>query len=948
MQGDVLQLIILIAVWAVWSLVGAAVLVWIGEKDRIRVALLAPVTGMSVVTLAISSLSLFGVSVQSASWPLLGFSVVAVTASSLRMNGFNLRTAGVVQGFFICTAALSIAIVGRSLIDVGGAWQGLMNEDAATNALAAEYFVRHPFFGPLDASTVIDATDYSPLATTIYVASGHRFADVMLLGLSAVLTGLHPDQVYMAHALMLRVALILVCASLVYAGRHKLWDALIAIAALSVSSIGSYNYLNQLISQTGGIALMVLIMILWARLLDVDRDIIERKRTLLLFAIVSAALLRYYPEVAPILGLAMFIASALVAPRYDAAQARWMLGAVAVAGLILVAMSNLSIPSTIAHVLNTLSIGSGPVVQSKGLMDYAFTPDVFPLLFGFIRFREVVADPWAALYVVGSGALALVSIWAAWRHRDHYPALFAILASLCVTFGVLWFKGEEFGTFKAMLFLQPFVCVTATVVISKLARAPVAALVVVGGAFAALNFPVTTSLVQSSTSDVHPVPTLVRADLLNVIASKTQISSPVLIDIQSYLLQQFVTLRTKSSPTFFATDAPGPITNRFEGNLPAYHAKFHREWFESYQLFKQTVNDQHRLNVKAVSFGCGPEPVRSSNFEIRNVNVAATARTIYAGGAIQPFNRSGHLNASLIVADPGSTGVLIVQRESSLGRWEVTSGPRNGERSTFFAEPDPMRQSPTMAAVGRYLLLEVINSSAGPVSLRMAFSRSFFGPSGARLPTINVHGATTVSVAGHGAGAIDMISQPVTPCVVGGRSYLMVDFGSEPEEFRKIPPLLYRALDIRYAPDSRRSVGFLRDISITASATEAATFQPPWAPKSAGSAVIGYEGVFEDGWLSSDTRIVVRGGSGKSRIRLHVEIDPSLVPAGRATPHLLIRDHMGGAIADVKLSIGANTVDLPIPQTGVVDARIVSDQTLELPNGDGRRVAGRLSGMALE
>ena len=944
-----MQLFTLVAFAAVWSLLGGAALAWIGEKDRVRLALLGPVAGLAIAALAVSSASLLGFSIQVAAWPLIFLSLVGIAAAFFRRGQFNWRLIGWILGLTAGTAALSIVLVGRSLMDVGTLWQGLMNEDAATNALAAQYFIQHPFFALLDASVITSGTDYSPLATSIYVASGHRFADVMLLGLSAVLTGLQPDQVYMAHALFLRVALIMVCASLVYDGRQTMSDALVAIVVLSVSSVGSYNYLNQLISQTGGIAFMVLTLILWVRLLDIEREKTERKRTVLLLAIVAAALLRSYPEVAPLLGVAMLVSVLIVAPRYDAAAASWTLSRVLATGALVAVVSNASLPHSITHVLNTLSIGNVQNVQAKGLMDYAFTPDVFPLLFGFIRFRQVLADPWAAFYVAGGCMLVLSSLWAAWRFRGTYVALAAILAALCVTFGVLWVKGEEFGTFKAMLFLQPFVCVTVTVVLAKLASKSDVALAALASGFALLNLPVTSSLVQSAATDIYPLPTLIRADILNAIESTASAQTETVLDLQSFLLQQFVTLRQKAAPTYFATDPPGPITDRFEGSLATYHATFHREWFDSYQTLKRIVNERHRQAVTTVAFGCGPEPVRSSTFEMRSGNTTGSRRAMYAGGAVQPFNRARYSNQSLITAQPGNADRLVAQRESSLGRWEVSAGPRNGERSVFFAELDPMGQVATMSAVGRYVLLEVLAPGVEPTSLRMAFSRSFFGAAGAALPRISVHGASSVSVAGRGAGAIDITSPPVMPCVVAGRSYLMIDFGTEPEVFKKIPPLLYRTMGIRYVPDARRSVGFLRDISISNDAVEASTFQPKWSPKdSKGGAVLGYEGLFEDGWLSGDARVVVRAEPGQSGFTLNIELDPALLPVGTEPPEVLIRDNFGNPVAQKKLAAGINVVRLPIPSSGIVDVRLISERTLELPGGDGRRVFGRLTATALE
>ena len=175
----------------------------------------------------------------------------------------------------------------------------------------------------------------------------------------------------------------------------------------------------------------------------------------------------------------------------------------------------------------------------------------------------------------------------------------------------------------------------------------------------------------------------------------------------------------------------------------------------------------------------------------------------------------------------------------------------------------------------------------------------------------------------------------------------MIDFGAEPQAFKKSAPLVYRALGLRYSPDARRVVGFLRDISIAAGADESAGFTPAWAPKSGGQ-VLGYVGLFEDGWLSDDARIVVRPGVGVSRVRFVVEVDPVLLNSGAPVRNVVVTDASGQVLGKASLVAGSNMIDVATPISGRVDVRLKSDSTMPLPGGDGRLVAGRLVATLLE
>lgn len=939
-----------------WAALGWVALDWAGFNEPVELGLLSLVMGLAIATFVVSTASLFGASIAASCWFIVGAGVASVAARVYVVwSSQTIRSLALAMLIPFAAVALNVLVVGQGLITVGDSWQGLVNGDGATNSLGAEYFIKFPFFARLDASSVLGGFDYSPVSSSLYVESGHRFADVMLLGLSAALTSQHPDQVYMSHGMMVRVALILACAGLVYTGRRRVTEAAVAVIVLTVSSLGAYVYWNQLISQMGGIAIAVLAMILWVRVCSPELTRYARATGVTLLALVCAALFRYYPEIAPMLALSMSLSLLLRGRTYLVRQWRaWTLICLCT-GLMLVIFSNASLPNAIAHILNTLGVGTSNPPQSAGIMDYAFTPDVFPLLFGFVGLKEAVADPWATVLVASSAGLLVFMAFALGARRTRFNALAAITMSVSLAFIFLWVRREEFGTFKAILFLQPFVLLIGTVVVSSLfGKRQIWILSGLAASFIALNLRVELPGAQNAVADVHPIPGLAHAKLLNVLEKYSTTATPVVFDLQSYLLQSYATLRKKQGGVTFEADPPALYFRR-PSMLAAYLSLVRPDWLSVQDEFKRVVNGLPERGFQTVSFGCGPAPLRAAKFIVRTLQPDWVHRTIYAGGRLQPLNRQLDSDTDFIERGPGITtkNALLAQRESSLGGWVLAGGSvralsdDQSLTSMFFGETDPMGQVSTMSAVGRYLLLEVVGSDSDSIRLRLRFTRSFFGPVGSKLPSVQVHGETSTGLGGHGAGAIDMTTDKIAPCKVQGRQYVMIDFGKDPEKFEKVAPFMYKALGLTYSPDTRRSVGFLRDISIVKEGETDHTSAALWGPKTGGS-IEGFIGIFEDGWLSDDARIVVRPVVGVSRIRFFVEIDPVLLNPGAPVRNVVITNASGQVLGKTQLVVGSNLIDLAMPISGRLDVRLTSDSTMPLPGGDGRLVAGRLVSTLLE
>src|SRR6185437_491045 len=186
-----MSVLISIALFLGWACIGGALLKWARAFSAIESVLLAPSVGIAVATVLISAASFVGIAIGVSAWLV----VVALIGAALVLSGARggWRLPALVYAVLLLA---NLAIVGIGLFRYGDAWQGLVNGDGAIAALAAQYFTSHAFFAKPVLAPIFAGTDYSGLASIFYVFGGQRFGDVMLLGSSARIFGLHPDEIY--------------------------------------------------------------------------------------------------------------------------------------------------------------------------------------------------------------------------------------------------------------------------------------------------------------------------------------------------------------------------------------------------------------------------------------------------------------------------------------------------------------------------------------------------------------------------------------------------------------------------------------------------------------------------------------------------------------------------------------------------------------------------------
>jgi hypothetical protein len=123
----------------------------------------------------------------------------------------------------------------------------------------------------------------------------------------------------------------------------------------------------------------------------------------------------------------------------------------------------------------------------------------------------------------------------------------------------------------------------------------------------------------------------------------------------------------------------------------------------------------------------------------------------------------------------------------------------------------------------------------------------------------------TIEVARRGASRL--LTPPVTPRLIGGRSYIAIDMGTDSRRFSSARRGMAGLFNDRLGLDPRRLVGFVRNISLLTKDQIEAMPPPSAIPRfPAGLFQPGllFSGVFEDGWIAERARFHLRR-AGESR-----------------------------------------------------------------------------------
>jgi hypothetical protein len=273
--------------------------------------------------------------------------------------------------------------------------------------------------------------------------------------------------------------------------------------------------------------------------------------------------------------------------------------------------------------------------------------------------------------------------------------------------------------------------------------------------------------------------------------------------------------------------------------------------------------------------------------------------------------------------------------------------------SFFQQENDPFAPGRAFNGIGRFMLLRIENPS-DEIYLRIAATRTLlpgrtvWKPEGidenGRPNIESVHAVADVPIGAVGGGAFNLFVGPLRPREFEGAHYVAIDFAEPARQIldprRGLKALYNRDVSLDY----RRIIGWARDISAV-SAADYAHLQRPRRiaqfPEDLSEAeTLEFSGIYEDGWLSADSKFVLGSAPAGGCVRLRGFV-PELrgSPLGNGKLELTVDGHA------IELPAATGDFDWLVPLAYATTATHVDlhfTASTKLPGGDDRPISAKL------
>jgi hypothetical protein len=570
------------------------------------------------------------------------------------------------------------------------------------------------------------------------------------------------------------------------------------------------------------------------------------------------------------------------------------------------------------------------------LFGYVFVPSGLPAVFGLQTLPPGVIAPHLDLTIV-LALLGIVGTLAASAVLARRGAASAIVLLVEAVLGVLLIaKNSDFGIFKLMMYVQPFLAALAATVLATVSRRTVAAVcVLAGGLLLAAQLSTQQAYVKAS-RDPGDVPNLSSAGLIPAFHMATRHSSSIV----------------------------SVTTNPVLIKLEAANAEGRHLYFQSRNVFAELlsnyVENDNRVPHEAVERALKSQAWRSRSFALLNgtqahdnFEEAIEAGRVLASGKCtlsvpgvgeEPLNRYSlpASPAALLTLPCSAPRDLLAFTSSTLG--ESFYLPFKRQHISYNQlQPDPFYPSQTLVGFGRYALFRVLGWTPGS-RLELSMTETLTHNGSNLLPAAAVVGAARSSLPLAGRGSARVFSPPLSPQMIAGAPYLLLDMGIE----GKLPTNKLSGIQGLYGrsvpTDPRFLTGYVRDISLVSPA-QYAGLRPPLAlssfPDSLNNDGLEYSGIYEDGWMAGDSYVKLAGGPSTNLV-VRGE-----VPQG-AGKHLQVRVN-GRAVTSVAVAPGPLDVRVPVPASrGARRLELHFATTIPLKAPDLRPVAIFLSYLGFE
>ena len=279
---------------------------------------------------------------------------------------------------------------------------------------------------------------------------------------------------------------------------------------------------------------------------------------------------------------------------------------------------------------------------------------------------------------------------------------------------------------------------------------------------------------------------------------------------------------------------------------------------------------------------------------------------------------------------------------SELGRsYYDPRGTNRSLISLYQVQDDFFFRGATMASLGRVALFRVLHPSPR-VRLVLDYSASLNQDKENRIPPASAIGDTREMFNAVGRGSARLISPVLQPQQIAGGDYVSLDMGTWGHTFPDHRSFIMGLWGRHFVADSRRLVGFCRDISLI-SDDEYFAIRAPSAvqsfPGDLKNKSLEYSGVYEDGWVAESSYLVLQQDDGANHLVVSVLV-PTLKGRRTASWMALLVD--GHEVARKPVTSSSVGFELSIPGRGRRQIGLRFDNAVSLPSPDTRPVSGQI------
>jgi hypothetical protein len=457
-----------LAVLLTWWVIGYGPLAaFAPHQPPLARILLAPALGIAIVTILTFWINRLGYPVQTfATAQVMALAATSATvAVTAHLRSRSRLVAGDLREFLLLVPLLlgALALVGWPGLVYGLNWLGYANDDMGNYVLSIQRLRFHGYFDRPSLGPILDASDIAESfwASVIELRCG---ADQALAVIASVMNKT-PVPLFMPTMLALHGALVAAVSALFVVERPRRSTALAAVAAIAVNPLVGFSTYSELLAQLGGLALAGAFLAL-----SVDpwrHDGRSLLRAAPLAAVPLFALFIWYPEI--MLMTLAAVAFYLLLNGRQALTAWRRLVPAAIGILLAVALlSGSYLIVVIGFLKYQIGVGASSNPADALVFPYFLVRTGLTSFWGLTAIADLdwqrVTNWEAALAIALFGLAAWAIATALWQRRLS-GCLVAILSVLCF---LMFSRRADFGLFKAVLYLHPFLAALVAVHLADL------------------------------------------------------------------------------------------------------------------------------------------------------------------------------------------------------------------------------------------------------------------------------------------------------------------------------------------------------------------------------------------------------------------------------------------------------------------------------------------------